>query len=161
MTPRHRPTFALALATALVAPAPAVASAGAEEPVAERCHTWALSPEEAAGGAVSEVECYPLGEEPPAMRSADVALAYLYSGRNGDGTRLTVWDADCTGGTIVFGAGHPWDDIVSSTDLLACGTAKHWQHADNTGSNQTVSTSVLTNMTTTMDNQTSSIVYAP
>jgi hypothetical protein len=164
MIPRPRPTLALALATAsaLAAPTPGPAVAGAEEPVAEHCHTWALSPEEVAAGEYSEVFCYPVGEEPPARRSADIALATVYTATGGLGTPMTVWRASCTGGSIAFAPGSAWDNVISSTELLACGNAKHWENSNNTGANQLVSTTGSpVNMVAGMDNRTSSIQYAP
>lgn len=167
MSPRPRPTFALALATAsaLAAPTPGGTAAFGDEPTAEQCYIYAISDEEAAAGAVSEVECLPVGEEPSSARSADIDLAVVFTAAGGLGTSYIVRDPSCTGGNVVFGAGSPWDNIISSTELLACGNAKHWDSSTFSGQNQLVSTSgTPVNMTAApagMDNKTSSIEYAP
>lgn len=162
MSIRPHPTVALALATALAGAAPgSVGAVAAEEVVAEHCYTEALTAEEVEAGAYSEIVCYPADEEPPAARRMAVSFATVYTGANGSGTPLTIGGASCTGGAANFAPGSAWDNVISSTDLLACGNAKHWSGNGFTGSNQLVSGGGIHNMNGTLNNATSSIQYAP
>jgi hypothetical protein len=160
MNPRPRPAFALALATAMVGATPIPLAADEPDEPFEHCYTEALTLEEAQQGAVSVVECYPLSEEAPAARGL-IDLATVYTGTGGTGSSLTVRSTTCTGVTQNFGAGHAWDNVISSTQLLACGNAKHYVNTGASGAHQLVSGGSMTNMNATLDNQTSSIEYAP
>jgi hypothetical protein len=161
MSPRPRPAFALALATAMTGAAAGTATlpvaAGDEEP-AEYCYTWALTDEEVEAGVTSEVDCY---DEPLANRLS-ITLAIIYADANLTGSHADVlWSgASCNGANVVFGAGHPWDNRISSTDLQFCGYAKHYVNSNFTGSNQLMDGTTV-NMNATLNNQTSSIEYAP
>jgi hypothetical protein len=129
---------------------------GADEDPIEYCYTWALTIEEAEAGATSVVDCY---EEPLAMRLSQV-MAIIYEDPGLGGTSTTVLGTSCTGHTVTFGTGHPWDNRISSTDLQACGNAKHYVNSNFTGSNQLMTNGGAVNMNGTLDNQTSSIEYA-
>ena len=126
MSPRPRPAFTLALATAIAgagtgtAPLP-VGADEPEEPI-EYCYTEALTMEEVEAGAVSVVDCY---DEPLAQRFV-INLAVIYDGTGLSGSNTTVTGSSCNGAFVNFGAGHPWDNRIGSTDLLACGYAKHY-----------------------------------
>lgn len=161
MTIRTRSTVAVALATALVGGTQL--PAGADEPEeGVHCFTQALTAEEIAAGVYSDIDCYPVSEEPPQARLLSVNLARVYTGHGGTGTALTIQDTSCTGGGVNWAPGHVWNDAISSTQLIACGSAKHWIDNNWTGAtNQFVNTSVVVEMGTPMDKKTSSIEYAP
>jgi hypothetical protein len=156
----HRPAFTLALATALVGVAPLPLAADEPEEPVLRCFTEALTIEEIEDGVYSEIECYPI-DEAPAFRG--VSAATIYDGALGAGTSLTVTSAGtCTGFGINFAPADWWNDRITSTELLACGNAKHWENNSNSGANQLISgTGVVQNLNATMNNQTTSIQYAP
>lgn len=160
MSPRPHPAFTLALATVLVGVAPVpLAADEPEEPVAERCFSDALTVEEVEAGVLSEIVCYPIDEIPVARGTVDFANVYL--GLNGTGTWVTLRGTSCTGGSANFAGNATWDNAISSTDLLTCGNAKHYELAGFGGANQLISGGGIQNMNGTLDNQTTSIQYAP
>jgi hypothetical protein len=170
MNHRPHPGIALAVAAALVGTAapmsPLSSPAAADEPLVEHCYTVALTDEEVEAGAVSEIDCYeaPADEPPLAMRST-ILFAIVYD-TDQLGSRLYVTSPSgvttCTGGTTVFGTGNPWDNRISSTELWACGSAKHYASVNFNGTpNQLVAGAGYTPMTGTMNNATSSIEYSP
>lgn len=162
MTVRPRPGMSLAVAAALAGTTPVAPPAAADdEPLVEHCYTQALTPEEAAAGAVSEIDCYEVSaDEPPMALRGTVTWAVAYDNANGSGDEFWIFGPSCTGGAIVFGTGHVFDNRISSIDLVACGAAKNWQWSNFSGSHQLVLGIGLTAMTGTMNNATSSIEFA-
>lgn len=167
MNLRPYPGLTVALATALVGTAPLPVAA--DEPMVEHCYTVALTDEEVEAGAVSELDCYevPAGTpmELPQARSTTIIFAIAYEGALGSGSAVAINSAPgvltCTGGSVVFGTGHTWDNVISSTELISCGSGKHWAAANFTGANQLITGCCVQNLNTTMNNATSSIQYAP
>jgi len=161
MSPRPRPAFALALATAIAGAGAGTAPlpVGADEPEepTEYCYTEALTLEEVEAGVESVVDCY---EEPLALRFS-LSLALIYDGTGLTSSSTTVTGTTCNGAFVNFGVGHPWDNRVSSTDLLACGYAKHYVDTGLSGQNQLMTNGGTVDMNGTLNNQTSSIEYAP
>lgn len=169
MTARPHPGLTLAVAAALAGATPLAAPAPAsadDEPLVEHCYTTALTDEQVADGEVSEVDCYWASPDDPPMqrRGGGITYAIVYDTTQ-YGSFLFVNSpagaTTCTGGSTVFSAGHPWDNRISSTELLACGAAKHHQWSNFTGNNQLVVGAGYTTMSSTMNNATSSITYAP
>ena len=163
---RPRPGLTLAVAAALAGTAPLTTppAAADDQPLIERCYTQALTEEETAAGAVSEIDCYQVPVDEPAMAMrGTITFAVLY---DTDGTGGELWVTSpagvtsCTGRTTVFGTGHAWDNRVDATDLWSCGSAKHWQWSNFTGANQLVTGSGYTAITGTMNDATSSIEWA-
>ena len=167
MNHRPRPGLTLAVAAAALAGTTPLSppAAADDEPLVEHCYTMALTDEEVADGAVSEIDCYLVSaDEPPMARRGTVIFATVYDTTE-YGSLLFVSSPPgvmtCTGGSIVFGTGHPWDNRISGTELGACGSAKHWQWSNFTGSFQLVDTAGYTPITGTMNNATSSIEFSP
>ena len=168
MNLRPRPGLTLAVAAALAGTAPLSTPAAADEPLVEHCYTVALTDEEVAAGAVSEIDCYEVPAdsptESPMARGTTITFAIVYD-TDASGSFLAVSSPagviTCTGGTVVFGTGNTWDNRISATDLVACGSAKHWSNDNFTGSNQLVTGAGFQTITGTMNNATSSIAYAP
>lgn len=164
---RPRPGLTLAVAAALAGTAPLSTPAAAEdEPLVERCYTQALTPEQVEAGEVSQIDCYEVPADEPftAMRGT-VVYAIVYDIDPTVGSALTINSpagvTTCTGGQVVFGTGNTWDNIISSTELIACGNTKHWQWSNFTGSNQyKTGSGIVHYITGTMNNATSSIQYA-
>jgi hypothetical protein len=167
MNLRPYPGLTVALATALAGttPLPAVAD-DSDEPMVEHCYIQAISAEEAAAGEVSEIDCYqvPAGTpiEAPAARG-NITFAYIYDVSDTFGDVGIVNGPSCTGGSAVFGTGNGWDNRISATRLVSCGSAKHWASSAFTGSYQLVTglPGSYHTMNATMNNATSSIEYAP
>ena len=166
MPVRPHPGLTLAVAAALAGTTPFAPPAAADdEPLVERCYTTALTDEQVADGEVSEIDCeWVSPDEPPMQNRGGITYAIVYDTDRG-GALLFVGSpagvTTCTGGNAVFGTGSPWDNRIGSTELLACGAAKHHQWSNFTGNNQLVTGPFWTPMTTTMDNSTSSIQYSP
>lgn len=154
---RHtRSAAALALVTAAGAVAAATPVGAQEEPL-RYCTTEALTFAEIDAGVTNEITCYDDPEELPLGRMS--TAAYVFDFYSGGGSSLQITEP-CNGG-VNFASGEWWNNRISSTDLYSCGTAKHWTGANGTGSNQTVTGGGYHNMNATLDNQTSSIQYAP
>ena len=166
MNIRPYPGLTVALATALTGtvPLPAVAD-DIDEPMIEHCYIQAITEEDAAAGLMSEIDCYQVSAdtplEAPAARGT-VVLAYIYDVSDTFGDVGVVSGAGC-GSTAVFGTGSTWDNRISATRLVSCGSAKHWTASNFTGSNQFVTglPSSYHTMNATLNNATSSIQYAP
>ncbi len=174
MNLRPYPGLTVALATALASTAPMPAAADdTDEPMVEHCYTVALTDEEVEAGMVSELDCYevPAGTpmELPQARLTTITFAIVYDGVNGTGSAVGISSptgvTTCTsGGSVVFGTGHAWDNRVTSTELLACGSGKHYMSDNFTGTSttyQTITGCCVQNLNATLNNQTSSIQYAP
>ncbi len=166
MIVRPRPGLTLAVAAAAITAGTPIAPAAIadDEPLVEHCYTTALTPEQVADGEVSEIDCSWVSPDEPLMANrGGVTYAIVYD-TDWAGSLLGVNSppgvTTCTGGTAVF-PGTGWDNRISSTELLHCGAAKHHQWYNFTGNNQLVMGAGYTPMTTTMDNATSSITYAP
>ena len=167
MTVRPLPGLTLAVAAAALAgttPLALPASAD-DEPLVERCWTTALTDEQVADGEVSEIDCeWVAPDEPPMEMRSGITYAVVYD-TDQFGSFLYVYSppgaTSCTGGSAVFGSGSAWDNRISSTQLLACGAAKHHKFSNFTGANQLVMGAGYTPMNSTMDNDTSSITYSP
>ena len=167
MTVRPRPGVTLAVAAAALAgttpmSAPTVAD---DEPLVEHCYTTALTDEQVADGEVSEIDCsWVSPDEPPMQMRGTILFATVYD-TDQSGSFLFVSSqagvTTCTGGNVVFGTGNAWDNRIGSTELLACGSAKHHQWSNFTGNNQLVTGHAWTAMNSTMNNATSSIAYSP
>lgn len=154
-------TLALATATALVGTTPA--PAGADEPTdpaGQYCWTEAITVEEAQAGVYSVVECVDSYEEMPQARGA-APLAILYDVSSSFGPALQINGPTCTGRSVNFGPSDPWRNIISATDLVACGNAKHWSGQYLSGTHELKSGSVYHTFSGTMNNNTESIEYAP
>jgi hypothetical protein len=164
MSPRPHHAFTLALATALASATPvpggAPSPAGADEPEDQYCVSYALTHAEVEAGAISEVECYDSPEEVPQSRDAMIDLATVYTGAGGSGSQITLQNTSCTGASFNFGSGHPWDNVISSTDLANCGSVKHYRDTGFSGPHELVTTGGMYNFTT-LNDHTSSIEYAP
>jgi len=139
---------------------PTIVAADEPEP-GEECWTIALTEEEVAQGATSEITCgeLPPGEDGFAGRSSMIALATHYTGVNATGSSFTVYKSSCYGYTV-FTPGSYWDDSISSTVNWSCGSTKHYMNYSHTGTNQIVNslTGWLTNLGL-LNNKTSSIGY--
>jgi hypothetical protein len=162
MSHRPRPGLTLAVAATLAGTAPVSTPAAADEPLVERCYTVALTDEEVAAGAVSEIDCYEVpADEPPMALRGGVTYAIAYD--TDPSGPVSMWISSpsgvttCAGYNVAFGAGHFWDNRISSIDLVACGAAKHWQWSNFTGSNQLVMGAGLHSITGTMNNNTSAL----
>ncbi|HEX7135765.1 MAG TPA: hypothetical protein VF228_24515, partial [Iamia sp.] len=142
------------------APITAAAPAGADEPEGDYCVAYALTAAEIEAGAFTEVECYATPEEIPQGRSADIDLAIIYDGTGGGSPSTVLRAASCTGAKFAFSSTDWWNDKISSTDLVSCGSAKHYVSATYTGTHELVTTSAVFNFTT-VNNLISSIEYAP
>lgn len=151
--------------TAVAVPAVAAAQAAevdALEPALVRgCTTDALSLEEVRSGIRSEVDCEWVkpGEWVSTLNRSTI-LAIHYDGLSGAGDYLTV-TGSC-GSSISFGAGDPWNNVISSTQHRACGVIKHFDTA-NMGGDTLVTTGALGMLLSLlgMSNRTSSVSYAP
>jgi hypothetical protein len=165
---RPRPGLTLAVAAAALAgTAPMSPPAAADdEPLVEHCYTQALTPEQVEAGEVSQIDCYQVpADEPFAAMRSTVVWAIVYDIDPSTGSAMMISSptgvTSCSGGSVVFGVGNPWDNIISSTEIIACGSAKHWANANYTGSNQLKTGSgILHYITGAMNNATSSIQYA-
>lgn len=163
MNLRPRPALTLALATALAGTAPPpVAADDTDEPTAEHCYTYVYTPEELEAGAVMELECYPEPLDAPQARSGTITLAIIYDISNTTGDSLALLGTTCTGASVTMtGALAPWDNRIGATTLVACGSAKHWTGYTLNGSNQLLVGNGYHTLNATLNNQTSSIEYAP
>ncbi|HEX8779875.1 MAG TPA: hypothetical protein VF728_01725 [Nocardioides sp.] len=167
MTARPRPGLTLAVAAAALAGTTPLAplAAADDEPLVEHCYTTALTAEQVAAGEVSEIDCeWVSPDEPPMQMRSGITYAIVYD-TDQSGSLLGINSPSgvttCTGGSAVFGTGSAWDNRIGSTELLACGAAKHWQWSNFSGNNQLVMGAGYTPMNGTMNNATSSIDYAP
>lgn len=161
MSPRPRPAFALALATALAGTAPLPAAADDPEDLVERCYTQALTREEVLDGERSVVECVEVPVGTPLARRGSFNIAKIFDSTDGTGTFVYVEGTGCTGASAAFGTGNTWNNRIGSTELLACGNAKHYDNANFTGDNILISGTGAVQGMGTMNNRTSSIEYAP
>lgn len=83
-------------------------------------------------------------------------LGVHYIDSNLEGSSLTVWGTNCSGGGLNLSAN--WDDELSSTAHGLCGTIKHYELFDYDGS-VFPTTSPWKNITGVMNDETSSIRY--
>lgn len=168
MNLRPHPALTLALATALAGthPIPAAADDDTDVPMVQHCYTEALTDEEVAAGAVSVLDCYDVPEgtpmEIPYARLTTIVFSIVYDVDDTTGSATMITGTSCTGGNVVFGSGDPWDNRISAIKLVSCGAGKHWSNDNFTGSSQLkTGTGTVQYITGTMNNQTSSIEYAP
>lgn len=165
MSPRSRPTLALALATVVGSAATPAIPAGADDPevpLVERCYVEGLTVEEAAAGEESDVWCEEVPADDPVARRGLQVLVELYDAGNGTGTPLILEGTTCTGLVVNWGPSHPWNNRISSTDLVVCGTAKHYDAASFAGTPEVFSGPGFSSFTgnVNIDNKTTSIEYA-
>jgi hypothetical protein len=166
MIVRPRPGLTLAVAAAALAGTTPLASpAVADDELVEHCYTTALTDEQVADGEVSEIDCsWVSPDEPLVQNRGGITYAVVYDTTEYGsllGINSPAGVTTCTGGSTVFGTGNAWDNRISSTELWACGAAKHHQWSNFTGNNQFVNTSGVVAMNSTMNNATSSIEYSP
>lgn len=160
------PAAVAALVVPALSPSAATAAPGAEAHVADElhCYTDALTAEEVEAGETSQVDCYPIPQPASTLgghQPTSFVLARHYSAAGGGGAVLTVNGTSCTGASVSFGAGDPWNNRIRSTRNQACGNSKHFVNSNHTGDHQLVSGFAVTNLNATLAGRVSSIEYAP
>lgn len=164
---RPHPGLSLALATATAiagtAPLSAPAAADGAEDTVQHCYSQVLTPEQVAAGEESQFDCYEVPEGTPfevVAGRGTVVLAIVYDVSNTMGDATMFSGASCTGGSVVIGATSGWDNRISATTLF-CGSAKHWDTNNFSGTHNQLKTGLgYHTITGTMNNATSSIEYA-
>ncbi len=164
-----------ALLTSIAAPVAEGQPALAASVELTHCVTAAFTADEIAAGATSEIECFtteldaiesigrsvdPYGSPAELLAAAQsLTLAIHYEHSGGLGLALHVTGSTCAGPTLSLG-GSGWDNRISSTRTVACGSVKHFDGYSQDGDNHVTGTG-LHNLSAAMNDRTSSTSYHP